>query len=298
MVEIRKPAQWSRRRILKLLIPLLLAGGLWGLIGSCAKPFSYLPSNSNLLTVEQDQQFVAPGDSLRVVSYNIYLSEDIDQAIADLQRNERLAAADIIVLQEMDGADTERIARTLKMNSIYWPSFKWRREKTFGNAVLSRWPISEEYVVALPHANPIMGFKRLGVGADIRVGQHQVRVVAVHLSTMAVSLENRLEQAVTLIDSLAVVEGPVILAGDFNTVTRTDRTEMTRLMRKSGFRQVRLPQGRTAHNFLDFTGMELILDHFYYRDLVAVDGGIDRKAEASDHYPIWATFTWPDSTGR
>lgn len=283
------------RRLARFLIPILLAGALWVLISSCAKPFSYLPTTSNLLTVEQDTLVGARSDSLRVASYNIYLSQDIDQAIADLQRNERLAGADIIVLQEMDGADTERIARALKMNSIYWPSFKWRREKTFGNAVLSRWPISAEYAVALPHANPIMRFKRLGVGADIMVGQQQVRVVAVHLSTMALSLEKRLEQAVTLIDSLATVEGPVILAGDFNTVTKTDRLEMNRLMRKSGFRQVSLPRGRTAHNFLDFTGLELVLDHFYYRGLVAVEGGIDINAEASDHFPIWATFTWPDS---
>jgi endonuclease/exonuclease/phosphatase (EEP) superfamily protein YafD len=284
----------DRKRDFLCFINLLSAIALLGLLGGCAKPFSYLPSDNYLRTVNKAASRSVPGDSLRVVSYNIYLSQDIDQAIVDLQQNERLAGADILLLQEMDAADTERIAQALSMNSVYWPSFRWLRNKTFGNAVLSPWPISDQYVVALPHANPIIGFKRLGVAADLLIGHRMVRAVNVHLATFTTSQEKRLEQASTMLDSLAAVEGPVIFAGDFNTLTRSERNKMRRFMRKAGYDQVAMPPGPTASSWLDFMGLELILDHIFYRGLVPVEGGIDRTAEASDHFPIWATFAWSD----
>jgi endonuclease/exonuclease/phosphatase (EEP) superfamily protein YafD len=294
MTDILKERSLTARHIFVL----LLAAALAAACGGCAKPFTYLPSRNYLRTVDNGAAPTVRNDSLRVVSYNIYLSNDIDQAIVDLQGNERLAGADILLLQEMDAADTERIALALGMNSVYWPSFKWLRNKTFGNAILSPWPITEQLVVALPHANPLIGFKRLGVAADIRVGRRTVRAVNVHLSTVITPLNRRLEQATTMLDSLADVSGPVVFAGDFNTVTRSDRLAMNRLMRKAGLRQVLLPPGPTASSLLDFTGLTLILDHFYYRGLVAGEGGIDRTAAASDHYPIWATFAWPDADGE
>lgn len=294
MTDILKDRRFNGRGIINTLLAIVLVG----ICGGCAKPFSYLPSRNYLRTADHGSAPTAHSDSLRVVSYNIYLSSDIDQAIVDLQRNERLAGADIILLQEMDAVDTERIAGALGMNSVYWPSFKWLRNKTFGNAILSRWPITGQFVVALPYANPIIGFKRLGVAADIRVGRRTVRAVNVHLSTVVTPLSRRLEQATTMLDSLAAVDGPVVFAGDFNTVTRSDRVETTRLMRRAGFRQVPMPPGPTASSVLDFTGLTLVLDHFYYRGLIAGESDIDRTAAASDHYPIWATFAWPDPGGE
>ena len=40
------------------------------------------------------------------------------------------------------------------------------------------------------------------------------------------------------------------------------------------------------------TGLDLILDGFFYRDLTAGTSGIDRQAETSDHYPVWGVFGW------
>ena len=185
------------------------------------------------------------------------------------------------------------------MDYVYWPSFLiWRTERLFGNAVLSRWPIADQMAVDLPHKNPIIGIRRVAVAADIIIGEQRLRVVNVHLSTTAVSQEKRLEQAATVIDSLATTTGPIIIGGDFNTATKSSRVLMARLMRKAGYRQLRLPPGPTASSVVAITGLDLILDGFFYRDLTAGTSGIDRQAETSDHYPVWGVFGWPAGDGE
>ena len=270
------------------------------LLGGCLDVVNYPATGENLSRGDHGlapaaMPAVAP-DSLLVASYNIYLGQDIDQALADLRANPRLAGADVLLLQEVDPDGAERLARALRMNHVYWPSF-WisRTGRLFGNAVLSRWPIIDRMAVQLPHANPLIGIRRVAVAADIQVGDRRLRVVDVHLSTVTVPTAHRLQQATVALDSLAGVAGPVVFGGDFNTVSRSDRLQMRRLLRKAGFRPVHLPPGATAHSrVLAFTGFRLRLDHLYGRGLTPGDGGIDRRARASDHYPVWGTFAWPE----
>jgi endonuclease/exonuclease/phosphatase family metal-dependent hydrolase len=280
-------------------VALLLASALvW--VG-CIEVTNYPPTPENLHTGQHraNTEVTAP-DSLIVASYNIYLSEDIDLAIADLRGNPQLAGADILLLQEMDPDGADRIARALQMDFVYWPSFKFASTgRLFGNAILSRWPITGQQAVALPHGNPLIGIRRVVVAADVQIANHDLRVVNMHLSTVSVALADRLEQATVALDSLTTQDGPTVVAGDFNTVFKSDRIQMSRLLRKAGFRQMPLPLGPTASSsVLDFTGFDLTLDHVFYRGLIRSSAGVDRTAETSDHYPIWAVFAWPPDSPR
>lgn len=234
-------------------------------------------------------------DSIVVVSYNIEYADDIDGAIADLGGDPQLAAADILLLQEMDADGTERLARTLGCNYVYWPAFVHRHHgRVFGTAVLSRWPIVGQDAVVLPHANPVDGHRRLAAAADIVIDNRVLRAVSVHLSTVVVDLEKRLQQIDVIIDSLQTVAGPVIIGGDFNSATDYEGTLFRRSMRKAGYREARLPAGRTASGGpLDWVGYDFVLDYIFSRDLQALETGIVRSTTASDHYPVWAVFRWP-----
>lgn len=271
----------------------LVGVGLILLMG-CSGRVAYSPIADHL---HQGNYGVAPtvvGDSLRVASYNIAFAQEIEQGLQDLQNNPHLVDADIILLQEMDRQGTDQMAKTLRMNYVYWPAFVHQYHgRTFGNAVLSRWPIVGQEAVVLPHPNPVDGHHRLAVAADVQVGSNRVRAVSVHLSTIVVSLENRMEQATTLIDSLAAPDYPTVFGGDFNTAGKAGVQALRRLMRKAGYRQVRLPTGATASGgILNLTGHKLILDHFFYTGLTGGSSGIDRTTLASDHYPIWSVFAW------
>ncbi len=238
----------------------------------------------------------APADSFTVVSYNIQYGEDLPVAAADLHGHPRLREADIYLLQEMDPAGTDSLARVLGCDYVYYrASVSPHHDRAFGNAVLSRWPITSHRLVVLPHGAPLTGQQRIAVAADLDVGGRRVRAVSVHISTMIASIDDRLDQAAAAADSLVDDNLPVVVGGDFNTVSAHEETRMRRTMRQRGLREARLPEGRTTDGaLLRLLPLDLRLDHVYYAGLEPTATGIVSQARASDHVPIWVAFRFAE----
>ena len=91
---------------------------------SCAKAVNYLDPSGPLYSTPRAETAAAPteGRPLRVVSFNIAYAIEIDRAIEVLRETEALRDPDVLALQEMDAPGTERIARALGMNAVYFPS--------------------------------------------------------------------------------------------------------------------------------------------------------------------------------
>src|SRR5829696_3060608 len=93
-----------------------------------------------------------PVETLTIVSYNIWFGEDVGQAISEIKEIKSQKELDIILLQEMDEVGTEQIARELQMNYVYVPAaIEPTYDQNFGNAILSRWPMSDPQKLILPH---------------------------------------------------------------------------------------------------------------------------------------------------
>ncbi len=239
-----------------------------------------------------------PADTLVCVSYNIEFSEEMEQSILDLASDPRLHQPDILFLQEMNAEGAAFLANHLGMNYYYHPSFiSPHHGQLFGNAVLSPWPLSNPRNVVLPHANPGTENRRSALGVDVQVGAHKVRAVSVHLATLIVDLENRVEQLTVVRDSFLQETGPMIVGGDFNSGTQWEVVLFSRVLREEGFREARLPLARTARGGpLDLVGYQLKLDHFFYKNLSFVSAGITLETGASDHFPVWSVYRWLDQS--
>jgi hypothetical protein len=112
------------------------------------------------------------GSRVRVVSFNIKLADQIDPAI-EVLRSDALRDADIISLQEMDESGVERIAHALRLNYIYYPgSIHPTRQRYFGPAILTRWPIGETRKLILPHEAWGRKQRRNATAATINVRGH------------------------------------------------------------------------------------------------------------------------------
>ncbi len=223
---------------------------------------------------------------IRVVTFNIKESKEIDRAIAVLE-SDSLRDADVVALQEMDETGVDRIAKALGFNYAYYPAvIHPKTHGYYGPAVLTRWPIERSWKVILPHEAWGRKQQRTATAAVVRINGLPVAVYAVHLETMVkLSDLSRTDQANAVTDDAKRYRGPVVILGDFNDDAMAARMEQ---------------QGFTwTTEWLGPTHMGLFtLDHIMTRGLTPVTptsvGVVKDVHGASDHHPVWAVQT-PES---
>jgi endonuclease/exonuclease/phosphatase family metal-dependent hydrolase len=225
---------------------------------------------------------------VRVVTFNIKLSRRIDQAI-EVLRTPVLRTADVIALQEMDEVGTDRIARSLGLNFVYFPGIIHPTDhRYFGPAILTRWPIDSAWKLVLPHQGTVRGQRRTATGAIVRIDGVPVRVYAVHLETQTrVTRAQHRDQAAAILADAAAASGPVVVAGDFNSEA------IGRFFLRSGYQWPTAGLGRTIALFS--------WDHIFVRGFateIPRSAGVVREVNgASDHRPVWASLALRDSAG-
>jgi len=285
----------SARRLAATLVLAASASG-------CASAVNYLdPSGPLYLYPREGPAGVSTAErSLRVVSFNIAYAIEIDRAIEVLRETEALRAPDVLALQEMDAPGTERIARALGMNAVYFPSgVHPKHQRDFGCAVLSPWPLEEPGKLVLPHGARVSGLRRSAVSAVVVRGAQRIRVYSLHLpSPLAISGGSRKAELRALAAHAAAFPEPVVIAGDFNSHGKVEE------LARAGFDWVTRDLGDTARLRVLGIGLGgLSYDHVLTRGLRPASGpgamGIVRDNRgASDHQPIWAVLEPADTPAR
>ena len=213
------------------------------------------------------------------MTFNLKFSEHIDRASDLLSRPGPLSGADLLILQEMDPASTETLARTLGLNYVYVPSTLHRStRKDFGVAILSPWVLEDTRKILLPHLHRFRKMRRAAVVATVRTQAGAVRVYAVHFETpFGAGSGVRRDQARTIAADAADTADPVVVAGDFNG------TAGARELTDAGFTWLT----KDVHNTLG----PIDLDHILVRGLCPAGSPAAAKApdltNASDHAPVW-----------
>ena len=261
-------------------------GPAWGLLilavlaaGACSNALNYAdPSGPRY-----EGRFAgADADpALRIVTFNIKFSREIDRAIELFQKNHDLQNPDIIALQEMNNAGVDRIARALGMSYVYYPAaFHPQGSGDFGNALLIKGTIESDHKLILPHASRIRHMLREAVVADVVVDGIRLRAYSVHLETpFQISASERRDQARAILQDAARYPGPVVIAGDFNS-----RDVVGDVFGGAGFQWVTRDAGHTISFFS--------WDHVFVRGLTLKapprKGIVLNNNGASDHLPVWA----------
>jgi len=218
-------------------------------------------------------------DTLRVVSFNIEFSQQVDSAISLLAGESSLRDADVLLLQEVNEQATRRIAEALGLWYVYYPAiFHYRTNRHMGNAVLSRWPVVEDRKIVLPHVSRFVGTQRTATAATVRVGGVLVRVYSTHLGTMGDLAPAARRDQLRAILADAARYPRVVIGGDMND------TGVGQIAREKGYAW---PTERgPATTWLGR------LDHIFLRGLAAPDrsaaGTVLEARRASDHLPVWA----------
>jgi endonuclease/exonuclease/phosphatase family metal-dependent hydrolase len=221
---------------------------------------------------------------IKVVTWNIKFSEEIEQAIQELMEIPELKEADILLLQEMDEEGVESIARALEYNYVYFPaSVHSRHGRNFGNAILSKWPLANPTKLMLPHENPQNGQIRIATRAETTIGDKELLVYSVHTETAVLGSKKRYEQVQAIVDDIGDETTHVLVGGDFNTLTDGEIIELEEQFESIGL--VRASTG--AEPTVEKGGVDFSLDHIFTKDGSVLGDGVWTESAASDHFPVW-----------
>ena len=227
----------------------------------------------------------APADypfdgDLKVITWNIKFAKEVDQAIKELQEVEALQDTDVLLLQEMDETSVDKIAQELEYNYIYFPaSVHSQNDSNFGNAILSKWALTDPEKIILPHENPKNAQIRIATKAIMTIDDLEIPLYSVHTETIWLSSDKRMEQVGKIISDLND-SANVFVGGDFNSASAATLDEK--------FVEVDMARvSKGAEPTVEIGGVDFSADHIFARNTILIENGVWLDTEASDHYPVW-----------
>jgi len=181
----------------------------------------------------QTSKPMLPNDGIKVMTYNIHHANpptkdsliDIDAIVQVI----RVQSPDLVALQEVDqltnrsgGMDQARvIAEKLGMNYFYAKAMDYDGG-AYGQAILSRFPITSTAVCRLPSSPGFVGEPRIVGEATIQLPNGTtLRFATAHLDAQKADA-NRILQAKAISRLVAAEETAMIIAGDFNAVSSSE----------------------------------------------------------------------------
>jgi endonuclease/exonuclease/phosphatase family metal-dependent hydrolase len=232
--------------------------------------------------------------TLRVATYNIHRCRGLDGRT----RPDRIAAvlksidADVIALQEVigpgptTGGHAEELGAMLGMGWVMAPARQLRGHQ-FGNAVLSRLPISQ-------HLEHDLSWKtceaRRMQRVDITAPACTLHLYNVHLGTAILERRHQAQRLAAIVSDRHT-SGPKLVLGDFNEWMRGLATRTLSEKLNSVDLRNHLKRRRTYPGVFPI----LHLDHIYYAGRVEIRGIELPRTRlalvASDHLPLVADVT-------
>lgn len=238
--------------------------------------------------------------TLRVLCYNIHYGQGTD-GVYDLERLARVIKAakpDLVALQEVDVGvkrsgrvhEAQRLGELTGMAVRFGPTQHFEGG-LYGNAVLSRLPISDVVIHPLPYTESSASrvtYPRGAIAVTVRLaGDRSLRFISTHFQHNVA--EDRLEQA-QAINALFVRDDklPSILAGDMNALP--DSEPIAELLKHWSLAAdpaltPTAPAGQPASR----------IDYVFYRPektFRLLEAEVIDEPVASDHRPVLAVFEW------
>lgn len=270
----------------------------------------------------------APKREIVVLAYNIERGFGQDGQLDLLRNDPSVPRPDLLLLSEVDrGCQRTQFrnvardyARAFGAYYVYATEFvelPADRGETgpydpplceHGNAIVSRWPLANVRQIRFAHNRswytpvgapnpdePRLG-GRVAIAADVRIGNHLLRVYSAHLESNP-PLAIRDAQVREILDDAKDVFWPVVIGGDLNTYEMVFalyggfEDQNMQAFREAGFRDAHagLP---LAERLTAFDQIELVIDLVYARGVKTHSPGVCPGARCdalSDHRPVWAT---------
>jgi len=252
---------------------------------------------------------------MRKVGYNFPVDRtaavrrNIQSAAAAFSNNLLLPPPDILALQEADKetarAGRHHVAAALATELVspyvhvgvglprgikpkqreWWLNFEEQigidEDADMGVALLNRVPLNDITRIDLPW-HDCAWRPRLAMAATIDFAAAQLRLFNVHIDPHG-PLNNQHQQTEAVLDEARKHDGPVVVMGDFNTLSKQKAVEIRRLMESHDFSTpfpTNIATWRGA-------GLRFHADWIFVRGVRVSRWGVARPLNVSDHWPVW-----------
>ncbi|MBO65215.1 MAG: endonuclease [Actinobacteria bacterium] len=173
------------------------------------------------------------GECVRIATWNLWWRfGDWESRQVAIRQTLEQVNADVICLQEVWSSETgddqvKELAEHLNLHFVRTPE-RWWKGHSFGNAILSRYPIAESEAVRLPPVDS-PGTRWALLAVLDRLGT-RIPVICTHLEyrfDQSVRRQEQVKAIYQLVASNHDPEGhPVLLAGDFNATPNSTEIRM------------------------------------------------------------------------
>ncbi|MGW5557971.1 endonuclease/exonuclease/phosphatase family protein [Micromonospora sp. NPDC003944] len=234
-----------------------------------------------------------PPERLTVVAYNIRMGFGLDgrfdlDGLAEVVVRQR---PDVVLLSEVDrawllngGHDTlDLLADRLAMPYVFGPA----ADPVWGDAVLSRWPVSDPRTLPLPAVGAPTGAQALAVTLDLSDGV-RTAVVSTHLQPPPGAGPVVQARAVADFATRYAAGGPLIVAGDLNT---EPGDEAFGEFANAGLVDALAAARPLATSPADDPRQQI--DHVFVSPGLTPSNPVAPRSTASDHLPVAVTVTLP-----
>ncbi len=225
------------------------------------------------------QVLVKPGESINVLSWNVEKGSHPGW-LQDL--NKLAKGRQLILLQEALLSNAMRLAIS---QQAYWSFAPGYQTDTYRSGLLLLSKVPPDIVCRLQALEPwLRSPKATGVAFfSIPEQQTGLLVINLHAVNFSFGLDDFKQQLAQVSRLLESVQGPAIVAGDFNTWSKDRLDTVTQIMAKAGMQAVSFKEDKRVKVF------GLALDHIWLR------GGSQVKSDTtqvstSDHNPLMTTF--------
>ena len=219
------------------------------------------------------------GMPLRVASANVLSSNPTPEKVIDFVI---ASDADLVILVEAESKNWRRALATIAEDYAYRAPDRWSKGAHI--VLFSRYPILRATKVRPPvRGNPHLV-------ADIALGERMLSVVGVHPKSPSPEEASDSRRRNRQLDHIAqvvnAVDGPVIVAGDFNISPWSPH--FRDLIAATGLRNAAEGHGWIATWPRWFWPARVPIDHILVRGPIAVAAIARGPSTGSDHYPLVA----------
>jgi endonuclease/exonuclease/phosphatase (EEP) superfamily protein YafD len=247
--------------------------------------FDYdIPTSGDLLQEwgTSPKSALSTTDTYSLVTWNIYkggiqgLYTDLDF----LQKNTTFVVMQEFLLnEEQEEMITEADAQYWALAKSFQDSGEWT-----GVATTSQWQAKKSLPLKSPDSEPFAGTPKMTLISlfPIQDGR-ELMVVNVHGLNFNLSHGAFKTQIDAIVDAVKDHNGPMIMAGDFNTWADERRTYLIKKTRTLELQRAEM------ENPMGIFGATL--DHIFYRELSNVKYMVLDDIQTSDHLPLYLEFT-------